>query len=833
MIQLTRPLACVFMALIVLSQFLASPPASAAPSSADAPIMLVVDSSGSMSEDDGTGTIKIDGAKVALLDFLNNISENTPLGLLSYPSKSGGNCDPGLPAFDITNRDPATMSAFIRGLEPDGDTPTAEALRTAFEEIKQSHGSGTLVLVSDGESTCDPPCDVANELADQGVDIDTITVGFRISDSGREELECIADALNGRYVDANDNGELQGILDDLSQPKLTISQLSNPARVVAEAGGEADGRVKIEATIKNEGKREATDVSMRLRFDLNGPGVARPIVRIGNLAGGASLKVAWQVWPPATAIDHRVNFTVIGSATNSPTDAQRTGTFRVIDLNSAADAGSILKGKKRIAILGDSYSSGEGAESYIRDSDRIGSACHQSSDTYLREVFALPDSNVIACSGAVANDISAANQPNSKPAQAAELAQLYERKTGSVQAVVMTLGGNDFQFPTLARSCILASHTCDDRVYDKPGLELWGGTPFAEFKNRGVGNQGSAERAAIKSAYESIHAVLNSAQAVARRGSIAPIIVLGYPLPIPLTGRSCLPMADKLSRGEILAVGGFALELNAVIEGIVADLRSEGKAVFYVPNTENALLPDHTVCDPPDRAFARSLVSADPAVFEMFPRITGAIAAKNPTYFWSKDFKNSMRSASELVHPNAKGYAAVSSAILRWTRGPGGQAANEFLKTVEAEPTATLSTGLTSDGMVDENGNLILQGGSRYPLTVDGYAPQSDASAFLRSQPQLAAHAVADQGGRIKVEVPIPSELEAGQHHIEVVGFGQNGKQLKKTVAFQITADRTPSVGLILAAIALVATLLGLLLFGLSRGARAQLRTSALHEGAV
>ena len=67
-----------------------------------------------------------------------------------------------------------------------------------------------MVLVSDGLDTCAPPpvCDVAKELYEQGIDLIINTVGFLVDDEARTELECIAEAGGGRYLDANDADSL-------------------------------------------------------------------------------------------------------------------------------------------------------------------------------------------------------------------------------------------------------------------------------------------------------------------------------------------------------------------------------------------------------------------------------------------------------------------------------------------------------------------------------------------------------------------------------------------------------------------------------------------------
>ena len=47
-------------------------------------------------------------------------------------------------------------------------------------------------------------CEVAEELHDQGIDLIINTVGFLVDDEARSELECIADAGGGQYLDADD-----------------------------------------------------------------------------------------------------------------------------------------------------------------------------------------------------------------------------------------------------------------------------------------------------------------------------------------------------------------------------------------------------------------------------------------------------------------------------------------------------------------------------------------------------------------------------------------------------------------------------------------------------
>lgn len=63
------------------------------------------------------------------------------------------------------------------------------------------------MLVSDCEITCAPPpvCEVAKELKQQGIDLAINTVVFLVDAGARAELECIAEAAGGEYMDAQDS----------------------------------------------------------------------------------------------------------------------------------------------------------------------------------------------------------------------------------------------------------------------------------------------------------------------------------------------------------------------------------------------------------------------------------------------------------------------------------------------------------------------------------------------------------------------------------------------------------------------------------------------------
>lgn len=180
------------------------------------PTMVILDASGSMEETDAGGKTRMDAAKEATHTFLDGVTEDSELGFITYgtgtsnaPEEREAGCE------DVTTLAPLASGQLddIRGevddIEASGYTPMGPALRQAADELPDE-GDRNVVLVSDGLDTCAPPpvCDVAKELHEQGIDLIINTVGFLVDDEARTELECIAEAGGGQYLDANDADSL-------------------------------------------------------------------------------------------------------------------------------------------------------------------------------------------------------------------------------------------------------------------------------------------------------------------------------------------------------------------------------------------------------------------------------------------------------------------------------------------------------------------------------------------------------------------------------------------------------------------------------------------------
>jgi hypothetical protein len=173
-------------------------------------ILLLMDVSDSMDESINMGR-KIDIAKDAMTDVVNSLS-GVNLGIRIFPADSFS-CYSSL-ISDISPIDikKTTLLTQIDDLYPRGYTPIEQSLRDSQSDFSM-YGSKEIILVSDGEETCDgDPCTAILDLRAQGFDITVHTIGFDISDEGRNQLLCISQATGGNHYDASDKESLMNAM---------------------------------------------------------------------------------------------------------------------------------------------------------------------------------------------------------------------------------------------------------------------------------------------------------------------------------------------------------------------------------------------------------------------------------------------------------------------------------------------------------------------------------------------------------------------------------------------------------------------------------------------
>jgi len=180
-------------------------------------LLLLLDSSGSMAEPAAGGSTKIAAARAALGTVIGDLPDEAEVGLRVFGAEVFSRTDPGAcqdtqRVVDLGTDNREELRSAVDDYEPYGETPIPAALREAAADLG-SEGSRSIVLVSDGESTCAPdPCRVARGLADQGIDLTIDVVGLSVSGAARDQLRCIAEQGGGTYYDADDADDIEADL---------------------------------------------------------------------------------------------------------------------------------------------------------------------------------------------------------------------------------------------------------------------------------------------------------------------------------------------------------------------------------------------------------------------------------------------------------------------------------------------------------------------------------------------------------------------------------------------------------------------------------------------
>ncbi|KJV03862.1 Cutinase [Rhodococcus sp. PML026] len=162
-------------------------------------VLFVVDTSGSMYGQ------PLEQAKAALRAGIDALAPGQAAGLRSFAGECG---DGGKLLVPVGTDNKDELGAAADGLNADGLTPTPDALRAAAGDLPPT-GDRTIILISDGQSSCGDPCAVASELKlNLGINFRVHAVGFNAPEAAEGELSCIANATGGRYFTATNTAEL-------------------------------------------------------------------------------------------------------------------------------------------------------------------------------------------------------------------------------------------------------------------------------------------------------------------------------------------------------------------------------------------------------------------------------------------------------------------------------------------------------------------------------------------------------------------------------------------------------------------------------------------------
>jgi len=204
-------------------------------------VELILDASGSMLQRlDGKRRINI--AKEVLTEAIEkHIPAGTPTALRVFGHKQPNACHTEL-EIPLKPLQPAEASRTIASIQAMNlaRTPIADSLAAIPKDLGNAEGRKVVVLVTDGEETCErKPGDVIRTLRDKGLDVTLNIIGFAIGDAELEaQFTEWAELGGGRYFSANDQQGLSVAITTALQTPYTVYDASGTKVAAGLVGGE-------------------------------------------------------------------------------------------------------------------------------------------------------------------------------------------------------------------------------------------------------------------------------------------------------------------------------------------------------------------------------------------------------------------------------------------------------------------------------------------------------------------------------------------------------------------------------------------------------------------
>jgi hypothetical protein len=195
------------------------------------------------------GQRRIDIAKEAITTLINEtLPDEVSFTLRVFGHKEADACrsDLEIAAGPLDRAKASSVIASIQAMNL-ARTPIAESLRRAAADASGRRGPLLMILVTDGEETCDgDAAAVIRELAAGGTDVRVNIVGFAIDELMLQETFAEWARLgNGRYFNAPDGEELTaGLRDSVEEPytvidadgRIVASGIVNGPAIAVDAG---------------------------------------------------------------------------------------------------------------------------------------------------------------------------------------------------------------------------------------------------------------------------------------------------------------------------------------------------------------------------------------------------------------------------------------------------------------------------------------------------------------------------------------------------------------------------------------------------------------------
>lgn len=223
--------------------------------------IIVFDGSGSMW---GLvdGKPKIEVARDVMGTLVQDWNEDINLGLMVYGHREKGSCDDIEMVVPVGAPDGTKVMQAIKQITPKGKTPISAALKQAAENLRYTEDPATVILISDGEESCNAdPCAVAKELEGKGIHFTAHVIGFDIkgNQQAQEQLKCVAESTGGKFFEAQNT---EGLKEALAETAKAVAEPPppppKPAPAPEKKKSAAETGLKV-ATVLTAGGEPLTD----------------------------------------------------------------------------------------------------------------------------------------------------------------------------------------------------------------------------------------------------------------------------------------------------------------------------------------------------------------------------------------------------------------------------------------------------------------------------------------------------------------------------------------------------------------------------------------------
>ena len=187
--------------------------AAAAPTPDPAPLLLILDASGSMwGQIEGENKIVI--ARRVLSELVGELGDDATVGLVAYGHRREGDCDDIETLAPLGPLDRSALVESVNGINPKGKTPITAAVEHSLAVLAEADTAATVVLLSDGLETCGgDPCEAVRLARESGSELLLHVIGFDVEGEDLSQLQCMAQAGGGLFLSAENADQLADALD--------------------------------------------------------------------------------------------------------------------------------------------------------------------------------------------------------------------------------------------------------------------------------------------------------------------------------------------------------------------------------------------------------------------------------------------------------------------------------------------------------------------------------------------------------------------------------------------------------------------------------------------